>query len=246
MLITNPNRINANRNLFSSWIRTHDTGIIAGEASSCFMPLWPSMVVLFIPSRLPLYSLPEFGSRQAHNVLLQYRIPYWSSACSINLNCSVWMLVSELSQAQRTTVPLYTQRNVFEFLQFICYCGRCEQHRKCQLVCVCVCVSVAGCWGHTEHRWHCSPTSPSTEPQSSSPVLFHLPLCCVSATFHPHQLSFQGVSPLDPTTQLKGCPSVWQDSIHLVFSPSTCTLTLLSIQTTAVLFICIWFTTVAL
>ena len=53
--------------------------------------------------------------------------------------------------------------------------------------------------------------------------MFHLPLFClgssslpsVSATFHPHQPSFQIVSPLDPTIQLENRLSVYHNSVHL-------------------------------
>jgi hypothetical protein len=69
----------------------------------------------------------------------------------------------------------------------LCYCGCCELHRHYQCTCTCVC---GGMVRTQEHRLRCSPTSPSSEPQSPFSAFFHFPLCCVSATFHPHQLSF--------------------------------------------------------
>lgn len=77
------------------------------------------------------------------------------------------------------------------------------------------CLCVVCLWdGDTEHHWCCSPTFPSSEPRNS-PRLDLSSLPSVSATFHPHQPSFQIVSPLDPTMQLESRPSVCQSSVHL-------------------------------
>lgn len=64
-----------------------------------------------------------------------------------------------------------------------------------------------------------------------SPRLGSSSLPSVSATFHPHQPSFQIVSPLDPTTKLECRPSVYQSSVHLSVYLPACTVILRSIQT---------------